>query len=181
MKNRFEIRGEVTVIFLRRKDSAPLESRIDTDDLPIAQTISGRWKAQKDLGTGRFYVLGKHRSRPDRYVFLHRLILSAKPKMEVDHINHDTLDNRRHNIRSVTKSENLQNRIGATRRSESGIRNVSWYKRTQKWRARITVNKEVHYLGHYPTKEAANLAAEKARARSMPCSKEAGKFQEARG
>ena len=46
---------------------------------------------------------------------LHRVImqeeLNAIPdKREVDHINHNTLDNRKRNLRVVTKKENLANR-----------------------------------------------------------------------
>lgn len=42
-------------------------------------------------------------------VFLHRLILSPAPEMDVDHINGDTLDNRRTNLRLATRSQNLAN------------------------------------------------------------------------
>lgn len=42
--------------------------------------------------------------------YMHRLLLDPPKKMVVDHINHDTLDNRRANIRVVKPSLNLYNR-----------------------------------------------------------------------
>lgn len=41
MKNDFEIRGDVTAIFLRRKDGNPMETIISTSDLPKAQEFQG--------------------------------------------------------------------------------------------------------------------------------------------
>jgi len=43
-------------------------------------------------------------------VRMHRLIMDAPDGMEVDHINGNTMDNRRCNLRIVSKSENLANR-----------------------------------------------------------------------
>lgn len=45
-----------------------------------------------------------------RYVYMHRQILDAPDGMDVDHVNHDTLDNRRSNIRLCTTSQNMANR-----------------------------------------------------------------------
>lgn len=41
---------------------------------------------------------------------MHRLILMAPDSFTVDHINHDTLDNRRENLRLASQSEQNQNR-----------------------------------------------------------------------
>ena len=43
--------------------------------------------------------------------YLHRLIMGAKTGQIVDHANRDTYDNRRCNLRFVTKSENALNSI----------------------------------------------------------------------
>lgn len=45
-------------------------------------------------------------------IYMHRLIMKPdNTNFVVDHINHDTLDNRRCNLRICTKSENQKNKL----------------------------------------------------------------------
>lgn len=48
--------------------------------------------------------------RNSKGVWLHRLIMNCPQGMEVDHINRNTLDNRRENLRIVTRAENNRNK-----------------------------------------------------------------------
>ena len=65
--------------------------------------------------------------RPVRYenrktIRMHREIMNCKAFVcEVDHINHDTLDNRKQNLRLCNRSQNMFNR-------KNGTRNTSGYK-----------------------------------------------------
>lgn len=80
-------------------------------------------------------------------ILLHRLILSY-PKHLIDHINHNTIDNRKINLREVTNSQNGMNHsIGSN--NTSGVSGVNWDKHLGKWRARITVNYQRIDLGAY--------------------------------
>lgn len=63
-------------------------------------------------------IEGKHTS-------IHRLITSCPSNMVVDHINHDTLDNRLCNLKVTYQYKNLQNILYAQPNSKSGIRGVS--------------------------------------------------------
>lgn len=83
--------------------------------------------------------------------FVHRLIwLLHYQKMPfmLDHINGDRLDNRIENLREVTSSENSQNR-SISSRNTSGIKGVSWFAQSCKWKATIMVNGVHNYLGLY--------------------------------
>jgi hypothetical protein len=66
--------------------------------------------------------------------------------MHVDHINHNTLDNRKENLRICTNSENQMNK-GKYKNNKSGYKGVCLKKSTGKWSASIKINKKQKYLG----------------------------------
>jgi transcriptional regulator with XRE-family HTH domain len=173
MKNNYEIRGEITVIFIRRKDGSVIETIIDTEDLELAKNIFGRWSASRGkTERSSLYVacnsLVKGVQKP---ISLHRLIMGDPQGMLIDHINHDTLDNRKANLRIATYGENRQN-LKQTH-SASGIRGVYWSKLLKKWQAKMRLNKKVYVIGYYDDIKDAEIAVKSARAKSMPYSQEA--------
>lgn len=91
------------------------------------------------------YITGSIKGKKVR---LHRYIMNCPDNMDVDHI-HGCLtrnDNRKENLRIVTRSQNLMNtRLKKT--NTSGVTGVNWHKASQKWRARITVGEKEIYLG----------------------------------
>jgi hypothetical protein len=90
-------------------------------------------------------------------VRLHRIIAEAPPGVLVDHRNGNTFDNRRENLRWCTDSQNAQNRSD----SHSGI--VGYRGVTiagKKFRAKITVGKQIIHIGCFDTPEEASEAYE---------------------
>lgn len=89
---------------------------------------------------------------------LHRVIMKRILGRElvrgeiVDHKDCDTLNNRRSNLRIVTRVQSNQNR---RKRSDntSGYKGVTWNKRTQRWRASIGANGKHINLGHFDNPE----------------------------
>lgn len=80
-------------------------------------------------------------------ILMHRLIMDIKSrKKDVDHINHDRLDNRKSNLRICSRSQNNMNHR-VRRDSSTGVKGVTWNKFKQKWEVRIYVNKKKIYLG----------------------------------
>ena len=73
-------------------------------------------------------------------------------KEVIDHINHDKLDNRIVNLRSVPQSINSKN-LSKPKNNTSGYSGV--FKDRDKWRSKITVNGKTKYLGTYKTKDEA--------------------------
>lgn len=74
---------------------------------------------------------------------------------EVDHINHNSLDNQKHNLRLCTHSENNMNKT-KQKNNTSGYKGVSL--EGKKWRVRISKEGEEHYLGRFINKEDAAIA-----------------------
>lgn len=88
---------------------------------------------------------------------LHRVINQTPKGFLTDHINRNKLDNRKSNLRSVTKSQNEHNTI-ARKNSKSGIKNVIWENRRNRWRVEMMVNKEKIFLGYFSSLKEATLA-----------------------
>ena len=87
-------------------------------------------------------------------VFMHRELIKATVDLEVDHINGDTLDNRKSNLRLCTHAENMRNRK-MQKNNTSGYKGVYWGKKINKWRSKIRHNWVVIALGDYETAEEA--------------------------
>jgi len=90
-------------------------------------------------------------------VSMHRFILSAPPGTVVDHINGDTLDNRRGNLQFITSS---RNGMKANRGKSAGI---SFDKKAGKWRLRMRIDGNLKTLGWYLSREKALVALSMAR------------------
>lgn len=166
MKNKYRIDGNVTAIYLKRKDGY-LVTLIDTNNLPKAEQLINNWYACKCSKSGNFYVEGtvEHTT-----VLLHRFLLDAPEGMVVDHINHNTLDNRKSNLRILTHAENHQNRKGAMKNSKTGIRGIRLDKGL--WKAEVRVNGKLLNRS-FTSKTEATQFVKKLRETVMPYSSEA--------
>lgn len=144
MKNKYEIRGDTVAIFLRRQDGTILETLIDLCDFGRINQYSGTWIAKWVESMNGFYA-----SYSQKGPLLHRVIANAPRNLMVDHVNHDTLDNRRTNLRICTGAENQMNRAGAQRNSRTGIRGVIWDKNAKKYRAELQFHGKHFCVGYY--------------------------------
>ena len=108
-----------------------------------------------------------------RKVYMHRLILGLRPgdRKHVDHLNGDRLDNRRVNLRTVTRYQNNQNRK-PFKATGSGYRGVTWDKARRCWKAYYGLDGKMINLGRFATAKEAALVAAKARAEAMTHSRE---------
>ncbi|WP_127580160.1 HNH endonuclease [Paenibacillus koleovorans] len=175
MKNGFEIRGNVAAILLHRNDGAIFETTIDFNDLEKAAEFPNTWYASWNPPTQSFYVYGKLPAVSGRRqtVQLHRWLAGASHTQQVDHINLDTLDNRRSNLRLASPAENAQNKKVQRRNNKSGYRGVSWCSTNQKWIAQVMVGRKNKFIGYFSNKHEAGKKVASARATLMPFSREA--------
>jgi len=85
---------------------------------------------------------------------LHRFILQCDKKEIIDHINNNPLDNRKVNLRIVSRRQNAQNKSSSPNSTSQYI-GVSFDKGRNKWKSYITVNSKYKHLGRFNTEEEA--------------------------
>jgi hypothetical protein len=131
------------------------------DDEDYEELSKFKWHALPKYNSKMLYAArnsprepGEKRSK----IYMAIEIMKPRKGLVVDHINHNTLDNRKENLRNVTQSQNIRNCI--PRKSASGFRGVSII--NNKFRAQIRVNLKMVYLGLFINPKDAANAYEKA-------------------
>jgi hypothetical protein len=111
--------------------------------------LSTKWYANM-AGSGKMYIKTFIKGEPKQ---LSRLLLNVTDSIVfVDHVDGDTLNNTRQNLRSCSRYENSRNRNRHVN-NKSGYKGVCWHKQRQKWQAEIQHdNKQVH-LGAFSNKQ----------------------------
>jgi hypothetical protein len=137
---------------------------VDDDDFERLNAF--KWYAMEIKPRKKLYVRAArsvYGSNPSQKIYMHREIMgTTRSDIHVDHINHNTLDNRKCNLREVTSQQNAYNRKSFDG-STSKYVGVSWVKSRKKWLAQIkdedsnTVN-----LGRYDDEIEAARAYDKA-------------------
>jgi hypothetical protein len=154
----------------------------------IIDAITLRRTFVYDAATGLFYRVGRYPARPSgrinsrgyvtlkingRTYFAHRLawlyIYGEWPSAIIDHINRERDDNRLHNLRDVSSSQNNLNRTIDTKgRGVSGRKGITVLKRkdgTFRYQATMCRDGDVVYLGLFDDIEDAAVAYEIAAAK----------------
>lgn len=90
-------------------------------------------------------------------IYMHRVVNQTPDDKMTDHKDSDGLNNQKSNLRSCDRSENNRNRR-VNKSNSSGLKGVTWYKRSGKWLAQFASHGQRFYLGYFPTAELAHEA-----------------------
>lgn len=156
----------IAKIELKRRGENSLWTTIDLEKV---LNFPFTWSAKYDPDLDQYYaestVHGKRdNQRWSTSMKLHKFVMDVKNDNVVDHINHDTLDNTKGNLRIISHSNNSMNRKSRNSNNKSGYRNVCWSERENKWIVQLQVNKKNTVLGRFPKdklEEAGKFAEQK--------------------
>ena len=119
-----------------------------------------KYVAQQTRYPGKFYAARAYKiGKKHFYIYMHQEVLDLpdNDKRIPDHINKNSLDNRRSNLRPATYIQNGMN-SGLRKNNTSGFKGVSWDKRKGKWKAAIMHNRKTKFLGYFDTPEEGHAA-----------------------
>lgn len=116
-----------------------------------------QWKWRVATVRQKAYAVRWNEERGKILESMHRVITNCPQGLMVDHINGDTLDNRRENLRNCTNSQNLMNKA-KKRTSPYKYKGIWWDKWRKRWRTGIKVDGKMKYLGYFKTEIEAALA-----------------------
>lgn len=126
------------------------------DDEDFEYLSKWKWRASKGVNT--LYVISSDPPKNEKTIRMHRIILGVtNPRVFIDHIDHDGLNNQKSNLRICSAGENRRNSrpiIGLT----SKYKGVSWDKSVGRWKAQLYINGVIHFLGTFEREQDAALA-----------------------
>jgi len=109
------------------------------------------------LNQFKWYNHKNYAMRLANHLSISRIVMNAKRGEFVDHINHDTLDNRRKNLRLCSRAENNRNK--KYKFNKYGFKGI-WAKNSG-YQAAISFNYKKIYLGVFKTAREAAIAYNK--------------------
>lgn len=140
-----------------KKKIRDYEVIVDDEDLDLLYRY--KWGVD-DRGRQKYVRRGETKGGVSKTYFLHREIVNAPKGFSVDHIDGNTLDNRKSNLRICKQGENVCNSVGRKRSSQ--YKGVYWDKKRNKWYVNIIKDRKKYYVGLYIDEKEAAYAYDKA-------------------
>lgn len=138
-----------------------LEAIVDADDVSFLSNYS--WYAGNSKIVYARTNIGSGKDR--KTVYMHCLLMNPPSGKQVDHINGNSLDNRRSNLRIASRSENMHNTHKRSNRSTHG---QGIYKMKDRFYAHIRIESKWMHIGSFDNKEDASNAYFNVKNRLVP-------------
>lgn len=123
--NKYVNCGDYTELYIN-DDEKVFKILIDTEDVEKAKKYT-------------WHLINKNRNITylgtkvnGKKLTFHRYIMNCPENMIIDHINRNTFDNRKQNLRICTDFENMQN-TSMYKNNKSGIKNIHWNNCIKRW------------------------------------------------
>jgi hypothetical protein len=82
-------------------------------------------------------------------VYMHKLLCPVPEGKIADHVNRNSLDNRKENLRPATQKQNVWNRKFTRKGGKTRYNGIRWDKNKEKWQVRLTINGRRKSFGYY--------------------------------
>jgi hypothetical protein len=126
-----------------------MTTQVDDEDFEMLSKWT--WTAHYKR-SGNWYA---ERNNKGKTLAIHRQIMNPPPGVCVDHIDRDTLNNQRSNLRFATRAQNNANRSSSRSKSTCTFLGVTFEKERvsakKKWVARIRKDGKRYRLGRFAT------------------------------
>lgn len=131
-------------LIINSKKHGQIKTIIDDED--YERIIKYKWNVLFYPKTKLYYIIS---NIDNKIIRLHRFLINPKSHEFVDHINRNTLDNRKENLRICTRTENNRNKNKKSNSIYSKYKGVCRHLNTKKFRAYIAINKKQIHLGFF--------------------------------
>ena len=150
--NIYEINNDFTILKIKYKNEY-INCYIDTEDLSYVK--NKHWRTSRKRNK-IYIVAGQSGNKDHPLTYLHNYLLNYTPipKKEVDHIDGNSCNNRKNNLKIVTRQQNIDNtkvRID----SKIGIRGISRISKTKKYKCDFSYHGKRFYFKDWKTVEEA--------------------------
>ncbi len=129
---------------------------VDDDDYEYL--MQWKWHVSQQ-GTAYYAARSRYSPEHTATISMHRFLMEAPSSKQVDHINHDGLDNQKKNLRLCSRNQNQQNRKSFTAGTTSKHKGVHLHR--GKWQVSIKKNGKGVCLGAYVEEDDAGRAYDK--------------------
>ena len=150
--NIYEINNDFTILKIKYKNEY-INCYIDTEDLSYVK--NKHWRTSRKRNK-IYIVTGQSGNQDNPLTYLHNYLLNYTPipQKEVDHIDGNSCNNRKNNLKIVTRQQNIDNtkvRID----SKIGIRGISRISKTKKYKCDFSYHGKRFYFKDWKTVEEA--------------------------
>lgn len=141
---------------------------IDAEDFEMISQYKWCANKRKHRWYAVGYVRGSSKTKA-KLVYMHRLIAKAETGYDVDHIDGNGLNNTKSNLRSATRSQNMQNERNL-RGGTSIYKGVYFNAKRNRWIVEMKIETKKKHIGQFKTE------LEAARAYNLNALKHYGEF-----
>lgn len=158
--NNYVIVNDYAIIYLEKRSGEVFQTYVDAEDILRLIKVNYHWHLIYDKKLETHYVKTTLTSRGDEgkrkqtTLYLHKFLLNIEGrKPYIDHLDHDTLNNRKSNLRPVGQSLNKLNPTRIRKNNTSGEPNVSWSISSNVWLVQLSINGKNICFGRFKKDE----------------------------